>query len=604
MKHFSLSMAFMLAISAYPGMAQVPLSPIETVKKVGDRVIANTPFEYQLTLPKKKEAFDFICLVDFARATPAGGSAVSFAYSNITAEKDTTISLQVSHQDALKVYVNNEEVYRKEATGAAVIIQQERDFVLQHSFKVRLLKGENPILLKSHYKQGNQWLVYLQPEGSLIEFSPVRGLSLGLRKQKGITPEVANLSQWLVLGPFAAQPSPLDAIYGPENGFKIGSLYAAKTGSISWTLPKIDVLADFYDSHPLWGTYYSYNYHAAGLAWAMSSLAAYTKEMKYDDHSRRYTDFILATKPFIQYQIEDLHAFRSAQHHLINTPLLDFTAAPALPFVQRLMLEPTKANIGAYKAFVGRTKTYVIKEQVRLPDGTFTRSTPEKYTTWVDDMFMGIPFLTFCALEAKDPKEKAAFFDEAVRQVIGFNANVYDKKANLYHHATYSAKASNIPHWSRANGWGVFAASVLLESLPISHPKRAQVLVIYTKHIEAIAKLQDRKTGFWHQVIDSPTTYNETSATGIFTMAMAKGVNNGWLKHGKYETAIRKGWEALTTQIEPDGTVHGICVGTMSSETEKYYAERPVADNDSHGLIGLIWAGIELDKYISKYGKL
>jgi len=604
MNRFSLPAALLLAILAQSGFAQTLNSPIETVKKIGDRVIANTPFEYQLALPKKKEAFDFITLVDLGRATPTNGAAVSFAYSNITAEKDTTITLQVSHQDALKVYVNNEEIYRKDATGSATIIQQERDFVLQHNFKVRLLKGENPILLKSNFKQGKSWLVYLQPEGSLIEFSPVRGLSLGLKRQQGITPEVAALTQCLVLGPFTAQPSALDAIYGPENGFATGQLYPGKDGNTAWSLPKIDVLADLYNSHPLWGTYYSYNYHAAGLAWAMSSLSAYIKNPKYDDHSRRYTDFILATKPFIQYQIEDLHAFRSAQHHLVNTPLLDFTAAPALPFVQRLMLEPTKANIDAYKAFVDRTKAYVTKEQVRLPDGTFTRSTPEKYTTWVDDMFMGIPFLTFCALEAKDPKVKAAFFDEAVKQVIGFNTNVYDKKANLYHHATYSAKSSNIPHWGRANGWGIFAASIVLEYLPLSHPKRPQVLAIYTKHIEAIAKLQDSKTGFWHQIIDRPSSYQETSATGIFVMAMAKGVNNGWLKHSKYETRIRKGWEALSTQIEPDGTVHGICVGTMSSETEKYYEDRPVADNDSHGLIGLIWAGIELDKYIAKYGKL
>jgi unsaturated rhamnogalacturonyl hydrolase len=37
---------------------------------------------------------------------------------------------------------------------------------------------------------------------------------------------------------------------------------------------------------------------------------------------------------------------------------------------------------------------YAKDEQVRFPGSNiYTRLTPEKYTTWVDDMFMGIPFL-------------------------------------------------------------------------------------------------------------------------------------------------------------------------------------------------------------------
>ena len=86
----------------------------------------------------------------------------------------------------------------------------------------------------------------------------------------------------------------------------------------------------------------------------------------------------------------------------LSTPLLDFTAAPSLPFVQRLILEPEVANKPAYRKWVDDTKNYVLTKQARLPDGTFTRETPVKYTTWVDDMFMGIPFITHCALETKD----------------------------------------------------------------------------------------------------------------------------------------------------------------------------------------------------------
>ncbi|MDP4226925.1 MAG: glycoside hydrolase family 88 protein, partial [Bacteroidota bacterium] len=54
--------------------------------------------------------------------------------------------------------------------------------------------------------------------------------------------------------------------------------------------------------------------------------------------------------------------------------------------------------------------------------------------------------------------------------------------------------------------------------------------------------------------------------------------------------------EAIKTQIEPDGTVHKICVGTMCSEDVNYYMNRPLYDNDTHGLFAVLFAGIEMAK--------
>ena len=36
-------------------------------------------------------------------------------------------------------------------------------------------------------------------------------------------------------------------------------------------------------------------------------------------------------------------------------------------------------------------------------------------------------------------------------------------------------------------------------------------------------------TGFWHQLLDRPDSYLETSATAIYAYAIAHGVNQGWL---------------------------------------------------------------------------
>ena len=39
----------------------------------------------------------------------------------------------------------------------------------------------------------------------------------------------------------------------------------------------------------------------------------------------------------------------------------------------------------------------------------YTRDTPEKYTVWVDDMFMGIPFLIQAGLYSDSPELRKYF---------------------------------------------------------------------------------------------------------------------------------------------------------------------------------------------------
>jgi rhamnogalacturonyl hydrolase YesR len=85
-------------------------------------------------------------------------------------------------------------------------------------------------------------------------------------------------------------------------------------------------------------------------------------------------------------------------------------------------------------------------------------------------------------------------------------------------------------------------------------------------------------------------------------MALARGLNEGWLKGKKYEEAAALGWQAITSQISPEGDVYNICIGTMSSEDPNYYKTRPLVKSDSHGLIGVFWAAMEMDR-LAKKGK-
>jgi unsaturated rhamnogalacturonyl hydrolase len=61
-----------------------------------------------------------------------------------------------------------------------------------------------------------------------------------------------------------------------------------------------------------------------------------------------------------------------------------------------------------------------------------------------------------------------------------------------------------------------------------------------------------------------------------------------------------KGWDYIKANIEPNGKVHNICVGTMCSEDVNYYVNRPFYDDDTHGLFAVLFAGIDVHKMLNR----
>jgi len=571
---------------------QIAVEPITLTRTVADRIIRETPFKFQLQLAPQTANFDFIRHLDFGRTFGLGKAAVAYAITELNSRVDTSFKIQLSHNDGLAIWINNLLVYQKPGDRKVDIQPRERDILLADEFEVTLKKGANRVLIKSE-TAGTAWIFYLQPKGALIEERQPKNPQLGIANIPGITEDVAKISDWLILGPFEPGKEPAaEAI----SDFRFGRLYA---NNITWTIPRVEVFGNVINAQPYWGTYYNWNYHAGGVAWAMQHLSEATGAAKYETYANQWTDFMLDKKPFIGYQVNTLNGFQSTHHQLFHTPLLDFTAAPSMPFIHRLLRHKTFKNRAAYKDFVAVIKQYVLQKQIRLPAGNFTRETPEKYTTWTDDMFMGIPFIVQAALESEAQKEKAALLNDAAKQLLAFNEQVFDPALNLYRHAQYSGRKANIAHWSRANGWGIWATTEVLLYLPQDHPLRRQLMNAYIKHVNALIKLQHKESGAWHNVLDRPDSYPELSGTAIFTMCIARGINQGWLKRVTYESYAVKGWEYIRSCIDADGTVHRICVGTMSSENENDYLLRPMADNDSHGLIGLLFAGIEMQKLIN-----
>lgn len=578
------------------GLAQNSVSeiqePLSVVKLIGDKLIRTTPFAYRIKPATVSKKLDGLHFVDFGRTLGTHRPALAYAYTHIEAKQAGNFELHLAHTDGCSLWLNGRLVYERSGKRPLELHYEERSIEMPFKVQLPLQAGTNTLLVQST-TYGGEWVVYMQPpstKGAVLD-KAIEYPGIGLATVPRVDAAVANLSNWLLLGPMhpdVVHSLPVQAGSKPE----FGTMYSGLDGSVTWSIPRVEVLGDVIDPTP-WGTNYNWNYHNGGVAWAMQHLAEVTGDARYAQYANDFCDFHLNGAPFVQHQVKDLRAVNSANHHFLFVPLLDFTLAPSLPFIYRLRRDSAFANRQAYADHIERMLRYAKDEQVRLPGlNIYTRLTPEKYTTWVDDMFMGIPFLMQAAQYATNPQERNAWLNDAAMQVLNFNKVVWNEDSKLYSHARYSERPVRLPHWSRANGWGIWATTEVLNALPKNHPQYNAVLAHFRQHVQALAPLQNAN-GFWLQLLDRPNSPEEVSGTAIFTMAIARGIRQGWIP-ASYRTYAEKGWAALKSQMEMDGTVHNICYGTMCSEDENYYLQRPFYDDDTHGLFAVLFAGIEM----------
>lgn len=266
--------------------------------------------------------------------------------------------------------------------------------------------------------------------------------------------------------------------------------------------------------------------------------------------------------------------------------MLDDAGSASLPFLELYRDNHDKK----YRLLIDSMDEFILNDQVRLKDGTFCRPEPVKMTVWADDLFMSVPFLLRMAKIKNDKR----YYDDAAKQIINFYHLLYDKTKGLFKHGWYSqTKKTSAAFWGRANGWIFWALTEALIYFPKDHPEYENILKIYRSFAEGLIKYQD-KDGMWHQVLDHPESYEETSCTAMFVLGISRGVSNNWLPKNYKQYALN-GWNALLKQIN-NGVVENICVGTGIGKNLDFYFNRPVKKNDPRGLGAIITAGIEVSK--------
>lgn len=233
---------------------------------------------------------------------------------------------------------------------------------------------------------------------------------------------------------------------------------------------------------------------------------------------------------------------------------------------------------------------WVANKQYRLFDGTLARNGPYPDTLWLDDLYMSVPALAQMGALTGERR----YFDDAVRQILQFSDRMFDQETQLYHHGWVQAMS---PHpklyWARPDGWAIMAMVELLEVLPADHPGRQAVIDQFRALAAGLAKRQS-DTGLWHQLLDRPDTYLETSASAIFAFALARGVNRGWLDPTVYGPVAILAWNGVTTKVNAAGEVEDVVVGTGMGFEPAFYAYRPRHVAASHGYGPVLLAGAEM----------
>lgn len=271
---------------------------------------------------------------------------------------------------------------------------------------------------------------------------------------------------------------------------------------------------------------------------------------------------------------------------------LDDCGAMASAYCRLNMAQADKA----YGAVIDRYVDFVRNKQYRLPDGIFARHRPHHNTVWLDDMYMGVPCMAWYGIMNND----ITAIHDAVKQIKLFKERMWMPEKKLFRHGWVESMTPHPAyHWGRANGWAILTQCEVLDALTIKGKSeetaadRAFVLDLLRQHIEGLSALQD-KTGFWHQLLDKPDTYNETSCTAIYTYCMAHAINEGWIDAQTYGAQVLLAWQACQTKVNAKGQVEGTCVGTGMGFEPAFYAYRPVHAMAAHGYGPMIWAGAEV----------
>lgn len=230
---------------------------------------------------------------------------------------------------------------------------------------------------------------------------------------------------------------------------------------------------------------------------------------------------------------------------------------------------------------VERHAHLLMNEAPRGELGIFCHPRPPHGKIFIDVAFAVTPFLLFAGLHFN----RAEWVDEAIDQTCNMYRLLRNSENGLLHQARNFRHEGHITedHWSRGNGWGIFALTELVRELPKSHPRYPEVLEHFQALLNAILERQNPE-GCWHQEMTHPDSYVETSGGGLFLYALGAALQLRVIDVQKTTPSLQLGLNGYLRYIALDGSLHNTCRGCLcpGEGTIEDYKQREPLLNDCH----------------------
>lgn len=247
----------------------------------------------------------------------------------------------------------------------------------------------------------------------------------------------------------------------------------------------------------------------------------------------------------------------------------------------------------------------------RTSEGGFWHKKVYPFQMWLDGLYMSSPFLAQYAQVFQRPE----LFDEVAHQLLLVEQKTRDPYTGLLYHGWDEAREQvwanpqtgcSANFWSRALGWYAMALVDSLEFFPIDHPKRGTIIGIFERMCSALYRVQEEQSGLWFQVMDQgfrEGNYLETSGSGMFIYALAKGARLQYLENPARRKALQAYNGLIERYVEEDSEgvhLHNICHGaglSLDRDGSYGYYIREKRVSDIHiGVAPFILASLEIER--------
>ena len=198
---------------------------------------------------------------------------------------------------------------------------------------------------------------------------------------------------------------------------------------------------------------------------------------------------------------------------------------------------------------------------------------------WIDDAYM----MTVLQSQAFRLTGDSKYIERAAKEMCLYLEKL-QLPDGLFNHAPDAPFK-----WGRGNGWMAAGMPMVLRYLPDASPYRGRILEGYRRMMSALLSAQN-ENGMWNQLVGDRESWEESSATAMFTAAFAMGIRQGILDEETYGPAARKGYLALVDRLDRFGNLPDVCAGTCTKNDHAHYLTRPRINGDPHAQAPLLWA--------------